>query len=629
MVRRSRRRLGWTGFALAMALVAAACGGGGGGGGGNRGNAAPAQRGGVFRTALDDFGLTGGFDPTGEYVSIAFNSFHALLRTLVGTKFTGGTEGNKLFPDLASAMPTISSDGLTYTFKITPNIKFGPPVNRVITSKDIEYAFERINTVSLVAQYGTYYCGVIKGMDCKAKSPAPISGGIETPDDTTIVFHLEQPTGDFLYRLAMPATAPIPQEVAKCFTKAGDYGRYVISSGPYMIKGSDQLDTSSCSAMEPISGFDPSKRLIMVRNPNYDQGSDDLRSNFVDGIQIVVDTNVSDIFNRVESGSLDASYVNQPPKTVLARYLTDPDKRKLLHADSSDQTWYITMNLGEPPFDDLHVRKAANLIMDKAAILQAWGGAVWGQIATHIMPPTVLGNQLTQSYDPYGSNGFHGDLTEAQAEMKQSRYDSDRDGVCDAPQCKNLVIVSRNVAPFTDMEPVVTSSLAKIGIEVRPRELSTSAAYQTIQTIKNRIPIAMHPSWIKDYADPFTFAYILFAGRAINPTGNVNYSLVGMTQKQAADFGVQYPSGGTIPTVDTDVDTCEKLAGDDPARTTCWVNLDKRLMEQVVPWVPYLWSNNITILTPTVTRYVYDQSSSYISLPQIAVSNKIDASTLS
>jgi peptide/nickel transport system substrate-binding protein len=426
----------------------------------------------------------------------------------------------------------------------------------------------------------------------------------------------------------MPATAPIPQEVGKCFTKAGDYGRYVISSGPYMIKGADQLDISSCQAMQAIPGFDPSKKLIMVRNPNHDQGSDDLRGNFVDGIQITVDTNVNDIFNQVESGSLDASYVNQPPKTILARYLTDPDKKQLLHADSSDQTWYLTMNLGQPPFDDLHVRKAVNLVLDKAAILQAWGGAVWGEIATHVMPPTVLGNQLTQSYDPYGSNGFHGDLAKAQAEMKQSRYDSNHDGTCDTPQCKNLVIVSRNVAPFTDMEPVVTSSLAKIGIEVKPRELATSAAYQTIQTVKNKIPIAMHPSWIKDYADPFTFAYVLFAGKAINPTGNVNYSLVGMTPKQAASFGIQYPAGGTIPDVDADVASCERLAGDDPARMACWVNLDKKLMEQVVPWVPYLWSNNITIVTPSVTRYVYDQSSSYISLPQIAVSNKIDPETL-
>jgi peptide/nickel transport system substrate-binding protein len=628
MVGRSRRRLGLVGIALTMALMAAACGGGGGGGGGGNGTSAgAAQRGGVFRTALDDFGLTGGFDPTGEYVSIAFNSFHALLRTLMATKFTGGTEGNKLFPDLAAGTPTISSDGLTYTFKLRSNVRFGPPLTRAITSKDVEYAFERINTAPLVAQYGSYYCGVIKGMDCQAKSPAPVSG-IETPDDATIVFHLEQPTGDFLYRLAMPATAPVPREVARCFTKAGDYGRFVISSGPYMIKGAEKLNISNCSAMKPISGFDPSKKLIMVRNPNYDQSSDDLRSNYVDGVQISVDTNINDIFNRVESGTLDSSYVNQPPKTILARYLTDANRKRLLHADSSDQTWYITMNLDQPPFDDIHVRKAVNLVLDKAAILQAWGGAVWGQIATHIMPPTVLGNQLTQSYDPYGSGGFHGDLAKAQAEMKQSRYDANQDGACDSPQCKNVVIVNRNVAPFTDMEPVVSSSLAKLGIEVKPTELATSAAYQTIQTIKNKIPIAMHPSWIKDYADPFTFAYVLFAGKAINPTGNVNYSLVGMTQKQAADFGVQYPPQ-TIPGVDSDVAACEKLAGDDPARTTCWVNLDRKLMEQVVPWVPYLWSNNITILAPAVTRYVYDQSSSYISLTQIAVSNKIDPNSLS
>jgi peptide/nickel transport system substrate-binding protein len=621
-----RRRLGLTGIALAVALVATACGGGGGGGGSGAASSGQAQRGGVFRTALDDFGLTDGYDPTGEYVSIAFNSFHAILRTLMATRFNGGTEGNKLYPDLAAAQPTISSDGLTYTFKLKPNVKFGPPLNRPITSKDVEYAFERINTASLVAQYGSYYCGVVKGMDCAAKSVQPVSG-IETPDDSTIVFHLEQPTGDFLYRLAMPATAPIPQEVAKCFTKAGDYGRFVIASGPYMVKGSDQLDISSCGAMKPISGFDPSKKLLLVRNPAYDQSSDDLRSNFVDGVQITVDTNVNDIFNRVESGALDASYVNQPPKTILARYVTDANKRKFLHADSSDQTWYITMNLDQPPFDDIHVRKAVNLAMDKAAILQAWGGQVWGQIATHIMPPTVLGNQLTQSYDPYGSAGFHGDVAKAQAEMKQSKYDTDKDGVCDAPDCKNLVIVTRNVAPFTDMEPVVSASLGKLGIEVKPHELATSAAYQTIQTIKNKIPIAMHPSWIKDYADPFTFAYVLFAGKAINPTGNVNYSLVGMTQQQASTFGVQYP--GSIPSVDADVAACEKLAGDDPNRTTCWVNLDKKLMEQVVPWVPYLWSNNITLTTPSLTRYVYDQSSSYISLTQIAVNNKLNASSLS
>src|SRR5205085_491284 len=114
--------------------------------------------------------------------------------------------------------------------------------NRAITSKDVEYAFRRIDSKALVAQYGFYYDGTIVGMNGpQATTPADISG-IDTPDDKTIIFHLQQPTGDFLYRLAMPAAAPIPEEVGKCFTKAGDYGRDVISSGPYMIEGADKVD---------------------------------------------------------------------------------------------------------------------------------------------------------------------------------------------------------------------------------------------------------------------------------------------------------------------------------------------------------------------------------------------------
>ena len=66
----------------------------------------------------------------------------------------------------------------------------------------------------------------------------------------------------------MPAAGPIPQEVAKCFEgKPGAYGRYVISSGPYMIEGSDDLNISSCGAMKPISGYDGKTTLTLRPQP--------------------------------------------------------------------------------------------------------------------------------------------------------------------------------------------------------------------------------------------------------------------------------------------------------------------------------------------------------------------------
>jgi peptide/nickel transport system substrate-binding protein len=610
------------GLALALALVAAACGGGGNKSSSSGQQAAPA-RGGVLRTAISDFGFVDGFDPTGEYTAVGIGIYGAMLRSLMGYKHVAGPPGNELVPDLASAPPEISSDGLKYTFKLKPNIKWAPPLNRAVTSKDVAYAFQRINTEPLVAQYGFYYNGVVKGMDGKAKSADTKISGIETPDDQTIIFNLDKPTGDFLYRIAQPATAPIPEEVAKCFTKAGDYGRYVISSGPYMIQGADKLDISSCKAMKPISGFDASKNLTLVRNPNYDQATDNTRSNYVDGITVTVDTNVDDIFSRIQAGDLDSSISDQPPKPVLQQYLTDPAKKPYLHSNSGDRTWYLTMNWAVPPFDDLHVRKAANWIMDKAGILQAWGGSTFGDIATHNIPPIVLGEKLGSDYNPYPSEGNHGDEAKAKEEMKQSKYDTNKDGVCDAKECSNLVMPNRNTPVFTDSEAVVVSSLAKIGIKVKPRELASSAAYTTIQTVKNQIPIAMNPGWGKDYADAYTFTFPEWDSRSIKPTGNSNYPLQGMTPDQAKTMGIPYPQGVTIPSIDADNDACQKIASDQPdQRNQCFADIDKKLMETALPWVPYLWAKNITLTGTTVTKFEFDQFSGYLSYTQMAVNNK-------
>jgi peptide/nickel transport system substrate-binding protein len=618
-----RQQVRLVGLALALALVAAACGGGDDEGGGGGEQQATPEKGGVLRTAIADFGFTNGFDPTGEYVAVAIGLYGAMTRTLMGTKHIADAPGNELFPDLAAAEPEISSDGLTYTFKLKPGVKWAPPLDRDVTSKDVAYAFQRINAAPLVAQYGFYYFGTIKGMDGKAKSAETKISGIETPDDQTIIFNLEKPTGDFLYRLNMPAAAPIPEEVGKCFKKAGDYGRYVMSNGPYMIQGSEDLDISSCDSMKPISGFDPSRSLTLVRNPNYDQATDDTRANYVDGIVVSVNTNIDDIFSQIQAGTLDSSISDQPPKPVLQQYLTDEAKKPYLHSNSGDRTWYITMNWATPPFDDIHVRKAVNWVMDKAGILQAWGGSTFGEIATHNIPPIVLGDKLTSEYNPYPSEGNRGDEAKAKEEMKQSKYDTDKDGVCDASVCSNLVMINRNVTPWTDAEAVVVSSLDKIGIKVKPRELASSAAYTTIQTVKNKIPIALNAGWGKDYADAYSFVGALFDSRSIIATGNTNYPLQGLKPEQAQELGIEYPEGVTIPNFDADIDNCQTIPNTEPdQRNQCFADLDKKLMEEGVSWVPYLWANNITVTGTTVTKFEFDQFSGYLSYTQMAVNNK-------
>jgi peptide/nickel transport system substrate-binding protein len=370
-----------------------------------------------------------------------------------------------------------------------------------------------------------------------------------------------------------------------------------------------------------MSGFDPTKKLVFVRNPSYDQSTDDLRSNYVDGIDIRINSNVDDIFNKVLQGSLDGSLADQPPNTVVRQYLTDPNKKSMLHSNAGDRTWYLFMNFSTPPFDDIHVRKAANFIMNKAGILRAWGGSTFGQIATHIMPPTVINNALGQDFDPYASPNFGGDEAKAKEEMKQSKYDSNKDGVCDSPVCKGLIMINRNRPPWTNSEPVVVESLSKIGVQVKPRELADH--YPAVQTVKNQIPIGLDTGWGKDYADANSFATVLFKGTSIIPSNNTNYSLIGVTPSQVSSLGIKLPAGAQIPSVDADIDNCQKIpATQADQRNACWVGLDKKLMTDVVPWIPYLWSNVITTTAPSVTKYDFDQFSGQISLTQIAVNNK-------
>jgi len=587
-------------------------------------------RGGVYRTAVESLGFIDGLDPTGEYNNRSFALYgQLLLRTLVTYDHVAGLPGDRLVPDLATDTGQVSADGLTWTFHLKEDVRFGPPVNRAITSMDIAYAFRRIDTKAFVAQYGFYYDGTIVGMNGPTESMPSHIAGIDTPDGRTIVFHLRAPTGDFGYRLALPATAPIPVEVASCFTKAGDYGRNLVSSGPYMIRGADQVDASSCSTIKPMSGFDPTSKLILVRNPNYAPQTDspaDRESN-IDGLSLTVDASADDIFNRIQTGDLDGSFNTPPPATVQQRYLSNPELKQLLHVNAADGISYISMNILVPPFDDLHVRRAVNFVLDKAAVQKAAGGPIQGGIATHIFPPTVV-DAGSSNLDPYASRNGAGDLERAKGEMKLSAYDHDKDGRCDDAACNNVLMISTTAAPWPNMAPIIVAALASIGIPVRLSELDAPAAYQSIQTVKNLVPLASFPGWLKDYPDPSTFA-VVFESSAINCEGQINYSEVGMTRAQAERCGVlpQWQAvGGQTLSVDRRIADCEGLIGQ--SRDGCWVALDSYLMEDVVPWVPLTWANAVDVMSKSVTRFEFDQSTGVIALCHLAVNNGLSSESL-
>jgi peptide/nickel transport system substrate-binding protein len=384
-----------------------------------------------------------------------------------------------------------------------------------------------------------------------------------------------------------------------------------------MFEGSEDLDISSCDSMKPIAGFNPTKFMKLVRNPNNADVVDENRPNYVDALEHTLNTNTNDIEQKTIADQNDV--VGTPTPPTLKKYAQDDALKDQLHVDAGDRTWYITMNLASPPFDDIHVRKAANWVMDKDNLRLAWGGPTQGEIANHIVPDTMF-NGAMDDYAPYGTEGDRGDVAEAAAEMKQSKYDTDGDGKCDeSPECQGTLSISSNTPPNTDMMPAIEESLAKIGITLDDKAVTD--AYTPIQTVKRNIPISPRPGWGKDYADPYTFLGPLFDGRLILCEGNTNYSLVGLTEDKAAECGIDYPAE-PVPSVDKDIDDCIAIA-DDAARQECWVALDEKLMEEVVPWVPYLDATQVTATSAAVVNWEFDQFSGTPAWSRLAVDESL------
>ena len=574
---------------------------------------APKARG-TLKHQLTSIPFDRDLDPTSEYTSMGFALLSNLLvRPLMNYRHVAGDAGNEPVPDLAAGMPEISPDGLTYRFTLRSGVRFGPPLDRPVTSRDVAYALERIATPSLGARYGFYFNSAIEGMSEFAAGEADSISGIQTPDDRTIVFRLRQPTGDFLKRLAMPAAAPIPHEIAGCFTQPG-YGRYLVATGPYMIEGSEDMATS-CSGLKPPKGFDPDEHLTLVRNPSYDFSTEDpaIRSARFRRYELTTEPFLSKIYERAEAGKIDLA-PGGPSLDVIRRYTSKARLRDNLHLESGDRVWYISMNLTEPPFDDVHVRRAANYIMDKDFLVRTWGGALQGTVATHILPNKMLDGAL-EDYDPYPSRNHAGNLERALDEMSRSRYDGDGDGICDHAACKGVVHVGRESPPWSEMTGIMESSFRKIGIELDTK--ADDDAYSIIQRLPNEIPITSAPGWVKDYPDPFSFIGFLFDGRNIRRPANTNYSMVGLTSELARTLDIE-PPAEPVPSVDEDIDRCVATL-DLAERTECWAALDRHLMTEVVPWIPYLEARKIVITSDAVSPYEFDQFSGEISFAHVGI----------
>jgi hypothetical protein len=203
-------------------------------------------------------------DPGSTYVNTGIAIALATQRPLLNYR---PGDASRAVPDLAASSPEVAADGLSVTVRLKPGVRFSPPVNREVTSRDVKYAIERGFFSSVASPYAALYFGDIVGARADVR-PGTTVPGIETPDDRTIVFRLSRPqAGTLIAALVMPLTAPVPLDYAARHDqrRRSTYAAHQVATGPYMVRN---------DARGRLTGYRPDRRIGLVRNPNWDAATD-------------------------------------------------------------------------------------------------------------------------------------------------------------------------------------------------------------------------------------------------------------------------------------------------------------------------------------------------------------------
>lgn len=472
---------------LAVSLLAAGCGAGGGSANTASFSSKPSH-GGTITAAF--FSNIATLDPAQWSDMTSMYPMQEIYQTLVGYSHKGAT----LVPE-AAASYTVSPNGLVYTFKLRPGLKFsnGDPV----TAADVKYSLDRVTGYNASgtgpAPYGFAYAGIVgynKWYNNGKKPAASVQGlsGVKVLSSNTVQITLKSPEAYFLNTLALMSAAILDKNVASKYSPT-TYMLHTVGSGPFMVQSWNQ-----------------GHKLVLVPNPQYaGPGHKPYIS------KLVLNENVSWKLQllRFQRGQQDLMIDGPFPSSVYSQILNTPKLKPLYHKISENGIVYLAFNTTKPPFNNKDVRLAVNYAINKQLIAKDITNGR-GQIAGQSLPPKMPGyNPAIQPF-PYSP-------AKAKALLKKAGYKSGQ-----GPSV-TFIYPSSNPGAVRTAQ-IVQSELQSIGFTVNLHAISQLGSYWPYEdTASNPWNIAW-TDWFQDYPDPQDFMFNLLSKQAFGATNVGNWT---------------------------------------------------------------------------------------------------------
>jgi YVTN family beta-propeller protein len=469
--------------------------------------------------------------------------------SLVTFERAAGPAGLRLVPDLALQVPAPSNDGRTYTFHLRPGIHYSD--GRLLRAGDFRRAFERDLRVGSPAI--ELFAKIVGARAClRQLRTCSLSRGVVTDDRSrTVTIHLTASDPDFLFKLTEYAyAAPVPPGTPDEVVGA----RPVPGTGPYRI-----VSVSSSA-------------IRFARNPFFHEWSHAAQPDGnPDAIVVSYSPSHAATVASIIAGKADWTFDLIPPAELRELLLRHP---ALLHSNPAPLVEFLPLNTHVAPFNDVRVRWALNLALDRRRIVDMYGGPTVATPTCQPLTPSIPGFRRYCPYtrDPRPDGQWSApDLNRARALVAASGTRGER---VDVWGTTDEVAIPRQEPAY------VASVLRSLGYRTH---LHLAPFSQITSPIRRRFQLSVDGDWSAEYPDPDSYIPRFFGcGGGLSNGYYCNHRL-DRQMREASQLELQSPLR---------------------AEAT-WTAVDHRLTDQAV-WAPTVDLRAVELVSPRLGNYQFN-----------------------
>jgi ABC-type transport system substrate-binding protein len=411
-------------------------------------------------------------DPALSYYVPTWQIEYATCSRLVNFPDAPAPEGSLLQPEIAAGLPTVSPDGLVYTFTLRDDYVFSPPSNERVTAAHFKHAIDRLMNPMMNSPARPYMTDI---------------NAVVVENDNTLRIELTQPSGTLLARLTMPFFCPLPSSVP---IDPDGIDAPVPSAGPYYI-----------------ANWTRNQEIVVRENPNY-RGT---RPHHFDEIHYTIGLPLETIRQRIESGDADLGDLPTAAHAELGQRYGPGAVPQRYFVYSAPTISYLAMNHDRELFGsggslgNVNLKKAVNYAIDREALI-AQRGAYAGA--------------TTDQHLPFGIPGYRDvPIYPARPDIARARELADWQP---GDPVRSGVLYCSNRSPAVQQCQIVQANLREIGLDMQVMYFPRAEQFERTGIRGEPFDMTLE-GWHEDYHDPFNFLFLL-DGSTLQPSGNRNFA---------------------------------------------------------------------------------------------------------